>query len=67
MTMSNDLNTLEDLTASMIDSARGYEKAAKVAKTAKLQALLRQQATMRGVLIDILNGEIVRIPAAEAV
>ena len=59
--MSDDLNTLESLTDTVIDSAMGYETAADVARTSRLQAILSEQASKRRALINILNGEVVRL------
>ena len=59
--MSNDLSTLEGLTDLAIDSAKGYETAAGLAKSPSLQSILREQATDRRALVGELNAEIARL------
>ena len=59
--MSNELNTLQSLTDTAIDSAMGYRKASEAAKTQHLKDVLREQASKREALIERLNAEIVRL------
>lgn len=59
--MANDLKILETLTDTAIDSAKGYESAADLAKTPGLTKVLREQATKRRQLVEELNAEIVRL------
>ncbi len=59
--MSNDLKTLDKLTAIAIDSAHGYEKAAELATTPQLAQVLRDQAGKRRQVIEDLNGQIERL------
>lgn len=55
---SNDRKVLETLTDTAVDSAKGYEKAAELAKTPHLATVLRDQATKRHQLVADLNAEI---------
>jgi uncharacterized protein (TIGR02284 family) len=59
--MADDLKILETLTDTTIDSARGYETAADVAKTPALAGILREQAAKRRQLVEELNAEITRL------
>jgi uncharacterized protein (TIGR02284 family) len=59
--MNTDLTLLETLTDTAIDSAKGYETAADVAKTPHLANILREQAEKRHRLVAMLNGEIMRL------
>ncbi|MHA6347483.1 ferritin-like domain-containing protein [Roseivivax sp. CAU 1761] len=59
--MANELTVLETLTDTAIDSAKGYETAADLAKTPALANVLREQATKRRKLVEELNAEITRL------
>ena len=59
--MANALKVLETLTDTAIDSAKGYETAADLAKTPALSTVLRDQAAKRRQLITDLNAEITRL------
>lgn len=59
--MANELKAVETLTDTTIDSAKGYETAAELAKTPALAAVLRDQAAKRRQLVSDLNAEITRL------
>ena len=59
--MTDDLKVMETLTDTAIDSAKGYEKAAELAKTPGLATVLRDQAAKRRQLIADMNAEISRL------
>ena len=59
--MATDLKVLETLTDTTIDSAKGYETAAELAKTPNLTAVLKEQAAKRHQLVSELNAEISRL------
>lgn len=59
--MANEVKLLETLTDTAIDSAKGYEAAAELAKTPSLATILKEQAQKRRRLVDELNAEISRL------
>lgn len=59
--MTNELKVMETLTDTTIDSAKGYETAADLAKTPGLATVLRDQAAKRRQLVTDLNAEVSRL------
>lgn len=59
--MADAISKLQALTRITIDSADGYEAAAKTAKTPQLKQTLADAGSRRRRLVERLNGEIARL------
>jgi uncharacterized protein (TIGR02284 family) len=59
--MASEAARLQSLTQTAVDSVKGYESAAQVAKSPALKQTLTQAASRRQQVVDQLNQEIVRL------
>jgi uncharacterized protein (TIGR02284 family) len=61
MDRDTEINTLETLTTTLIDSINGYEDAAKDIDNSRFEEIFRQRASERRQVIDDLRNEIRRL------
>jgi len=59
--MASEAAKLQSLTQTAVDSVKGYENAAQVAKSPELKQILTQAASRRQQVVDQLNQELVRL------